>query len=199
MNNIPLFIFAFLFPVSVFAQTGAIDVAGQRVIYDHEEVVGGGTNIYLFDGSLVLSTHDSDDDGKINYWILYENDVVVKEVQDTDRNGQPDLIMTIDAAGEVESISGERVSLYTAAKPQDFWNLTKTLESPQENPTGLVRQVEDLVGDVSRIDIPSRSYPWWMYVSIVVVLGAGGGYWWRQRRVQVDVAPKSDSDSTLSN
>lgn len=122
---------------------------------------------------LVASAHDTDGDELVDAWFVYNtNDLVTTEAYDYDGDEIPDLVLQVDEAGSIQTLSGDMASDFERSKTQRF---------VPETPTAPVGTEEDLVGDVSDIVIGEEDSNWIFFVLLLLAGGAVYLFWQRQQ------------------
>lgn len=123
-------------------------------------------------GVLLESWHNTNGDEEIDTWFVYEDDVVVRESYDTTGDGEPDLVLAVNANGEITELSGESAVQFERQETAVF-----TPEQIDIDFSG----GEDLVGDLSDISIKEEDNSWIFFVLLFLVGGALYVFWQRQK------------------
>lgn len=141
-----------LFPGLSFAQ-GQLLIGSETVEYT-ESLVTEGVRLYFVDGTVVASEHDTDANGVADVWLVYEADHVRLEGHDTNGDGEPDTLLSIDSAGNITGFSGLAADKYKSGDRSLF------SESPE-------RAVGEWVAEKSRSDATEEAGGNWVLLGVL--------------------------------
>jgi len=114
-NNYKIFILVilgFIFALPALAlkdQQGTVEFGDYKIDYDQVDQVEDGFVSYYFEGNIVLSVFDTNNDGKNDLWLRYDSQGFLDlEVIDTDYDQEPDTFTKVDQDEDVvEQITPE--------------------------------------------------------------------------------------------
>ena len=167
-----LLISLFGFSMCVNAQeVQTIIVDGETIEYTQTYNDLDDATSYYNEDILVLTEHDDDGNGKPDSWVLYRSDMTVrKDVQDSDGDGEIDIVFELDADENIVKSTGEGLKQYEVEESE-----------LSEEETSVTEDV-DYAGDLTDIKkLAGEGGGWGMW--IFVLLAGGGIYmWWKKKK-----------------
>lgn len=158
-------IFSLLFVLNLgffslaYAEEQSITFGEYQVEYDETFDAGSGQILYYQDGTLVLSTSDTNNDGNIDLWLRYADDEVLDlEAHDLDFDGAPDAYALLDEDERVTELSG-------FSEPEKDLVIQDAEQKDEKS------FLEVQVPDYSNTESSSKGLIW--AVVIIVIAGAG--------------------------
>ena len=177
-----ILVLAFILLVNpVFAQenddaivASTIQFGEYSVEYNDSEEISQSHTVYKKDKQIVLSVFDTDENGRDDLWLRYnENFVLDLEASDTTGDGQADTFVSLDVEEQATVLKAPKFALEEVVLPQD------------PNPKQKIAPIKVNKSEVFKLAPPptKNKFSWplnWIFA--ILVIGGIGLYKWKSKK-----------------